>query len=478
VVLVDTTEKHTGRNVKTPSGTRSQQAPGMPQAAELPRSALALLVISLGYLMVIVDSTAVNVALPAIGRGTHGDVTWLQWVVDGYTLSFAGLLLTGGALAERLGARRVFGTGLALFTVASAACGLAPSLPFLVAARVVQGAGAALQVPSSLVLLQVTFPTRAGRARAFGVWGAIAGIGAASGPVVGGLLVSTWSWRGVFFLNLPLALTALILGARSVPAAPRRERAVDLPGQILGIAGLGLLAATLVQAGRAGWTSPLVLGGFCLAAAACGGFILAERAAAEPMLPLWLFSRPAFRSGSAVGLLINLGFYGQLFVMSLYLQDTRGYSALAAGLALLPEAALISIASALSGRIMARTGPRLPMLAGLLLGSAGLAGLVVAGAHTSYVLLVAPMAAAGFGMALTMPAATATVIEAAPADRGGIASGVINASRQAGAVLGVALLGSLVRSRADFIPGLHVSLVVAAAAFLTGALITLRGVRR
>jgi DHA2 family methylenomycin A resistance protein-like MFS transporter len=428
--------------------------------------------------MVIVDSTAVNVALPAIGHGTHGDVTWLQWVVDGYTLSFAGLLLTGGALAERLGARRVFGAGLVLFTAASTACGLAPSLPFLVAARVAQGAGAALQVPSSLVLLQATFPTRAGRARAFGVWGAIAGIGAASGPVVGGLLVSAWSWRGVFFLNLPLALTALILGARSVPAAARRERAVDLPGQLLGIAGLGLLAAALVQAGRAGWTSPLVLGGFGLAAAACGGFILAERAAAEPMLPLSLFSRPAFRSGSAVGLLINFGFYGQLFVMSLYLQDTRGYSALAAGLALLPEAALISIASALSGRIMARTGPRLPMLTGLLLGSAGLAGLVVAGAHTSYGLLVAPMAAAGFGMALTMPAATATVIEAAPPDRGGIASGVINASRQAGAVLGVALLGSMVRSRADFIPGLHASLVVAAAAFLAGALITLRGVRR
>jgi MFS transporter, DHA2 family, methylenomycin A resistance protein len=467
VVRVETTGNH--REISP--GTWRLQAP------QRSGSALALLVISLGYLMVIADSTAVNVALPAVGHDTHGDVTWLQWVVDGYTLSFAGLLLTGGALSERLGARRVFLAGLALFAVASAACGLAPSLPAVVAARVAQGAGAALQVPASLVLLQAAYPTRAGRARAFGVWGAIAGIGAASGPVVGGLLVSAWSWRAVFFLNLPLALTAIVLGARSVPAPERRERDVDLPGQVLAVAALGLLTAALVQAGRAGWASPLVAGGVCLAAVAAGGFVLAERAAAQPMLPLQLFTRPAFRSASAVGLLINLGFYGQLFVMSLYLQDVRGYSALAAGLALLPEAALISIASAISGRIMARTGARLPMLIGLFLGSAGLAGLVVAGANTAYLLLVAPMAAAGFGMALTMPAATATVIEAAPSDRGGIASGVINAARQAGGVLGVALLGSMVRSRPEFIPGLHAALAVAAASFLAGALITLRDVR-
>jgi MFS transporter, DHA2 family, methylenomycin A resistance protein len=467
VVRVQTTQKQREISAET----------GRLQPPERTGSALTLLVISLGYLMVIVDSTAVNVALPAVGHDAHGDVTWLQWVVDGYTLSFAGLLLTGGALSERLGARRVFLAGLALFAGASAACGLAPSLPVLVAARVAQGTGAALQVPASLVLLQAAYPTRAGRARAFGVWGAIAGIGAASGPVVGGLLVSAWSWRAVFFLNLPLALTAMALGARSVPAPARRQRDVDLPGQVLAVAGLGLLAAALVQAGRAGWASPLVLGGICLAAAAIGGFVLAERAAAEPMLPLGLFTRPAFRSASAVGLLINLGFYGQLFVMSLYLQDVRGYRALAAGLALLPEAALISIASAISGRIMARTGARLPMVSGLLLGSAGLAGLVVAGSHTAYPLLVVPMAAAGLGMALTMPAATATVIEAAPTDRGGIASGVINAARQAGGVVGVALLGSMVRSRPEFIPGLHAGLVVAAAAFLAGALITVRGVR-
>jgi MFS transporter, DHA2 family, methylenomycin A resistance protein len=440
-----------------------------------PASRLALVVICLGYFMVIVDTTVVNVALPAIGRDLHGGVTGLQWVVDAYTLAFAGLLLTGGALAERLGGRRVFGAGLAVFASASAACGLAPGLGILIAARLVQGAGAALLVPSSLVLLQAAYPTRAGRARAFGVWGAIAGIGAACGPVIGGLLVTAWSWRAVFFLNLPFALAAMVLVPRTVPPTGRRARGVDLPGQLLGIAGLALLTWSLVRAGQAGWASPPVLAGFVLSAAAWAGFAAAEYRAADPMLPLRLLARPAFAAGSVVGLLINLGFYGQLFLMSLYLQDVRGYSALATGLALLPEAALLIVASTLSGRIMARTDPRLPMLAGLVLGGAGLLGLAAAAGH-GYPLLVAPMAAAGFGMALTMPAATASVIEAAPPDRGGIASGVVNAARQSGGVLGVALLGSMVSARASFLPGLRIGLVIAAGAFLAGAVVARRGV--
>jgi MFS transporter, DHA2 family, methylenomycin A resistance protein len=257
----------------------------------------------------------------------------------------------------------------------------------------------------------------------------------------------------VFFLNLPFAVAAMVLVPRAVPPTMRRARDVDLPGQLLGIAGLGLLTWSLVQAGQAGWTSPWVLTGFALSAAAWAGLAVAEHRAADPMLPLRLFTRPAFAAGSAVGLLINLGFYGQLFLMSLYLQDVRGYSALVTGLALLPEAALLIVASTLSGQIMASTGPRAPMLAGLALGGAGLLGLAAVVGPAPYLLLVAPMAAAGFGMALTMPAATAWVIEAAPPDRGGITSGVINAARQAGGALGVALLGSMVQARASFLAG-------------------------
>ena len=443
---------------------------------EKPSPAFALAVICTGYFMVILDATVTNVALPSIGHGLHGSVTGLQWIVDAYTLSFAALLLTGGALAERLGGRRIFALGLVVFGAASAACGLASTLGVLVAARFIQGAGAAMLVPSSLILLQAAFTDRQARSRAFGLWGAIAGIGAASGPIVGGVLISVWSWRGVFFLNLPFALAALLAAPRLVPATKPRHRAVDLRGQVLAIAGLGALTAALVQAGSLGWTSPLVLAGFCLSAAACVAFILVEHRSADPMLPLALFRRRMFRSGSTVGLLINLGFYGQLFVMSLYFQDIRGYSALGTGLALLPEAALLTIASAASGRIMARTGPRAPMFTGLLLGGAGLLAIAAAGPHTPYLVFVVPMIAAGSGMALTMPAATASVMEAAPPDRGGIASGVVNAARQAGGVLGVAILGSLVSVRPAFIPGLRAGLVIAAAAFLAGAAVTFRGI--
>jgi DHA2 family methylenomycin A resistance protein-like MFS transporter len=449
------------------------------------RSPLALVVICVGYFLVILDAMVVNVALPSIGRELHGGVAGLQWVVDAYTLSFAGLLLAGGALAERRGGRLVFLAGLATFALASAACGLAPSLPFLIGARLVQGAGAALLVPSSLVLLQAAYPTRAERSRALGIWGAVAGVGAASGPIVGGLLVTGWSWRGVFFINLPFAVAGLALARRAVPVTPRQARALDLPGQLLAIAGLALLTASLVEAGRLGWTAPDVLAGFGLAALALIAFVAPTHLpfplhcrSPDPMLPLGLFGRAEFRSGTAVGLLINFGLYGQLFVLSLYFQDQRGYSALRTGLALLPEAALLIVASALSGRIMARTGPRRPMLAGLLIGGAGLLGVATAGPHTAYLLLVAPMAATGFGMALTMPAATAAVMEAAPPDRGGIASGVVNAARQAGTVLGVALLGTLVSTRSGFAGGLHAGMVVAATAFFVAAGLAWAGVHR
>ena len=438
----------------------------------------SLAVICVGYFLVILDVTVVNVALPSIGRQLHGGVSGLQWVVDAYTLSFAGLLLAGGALAQRAGGRRVFAAGLALFALCSAGCALAPSLPVLVAARLIQGAAAALLVPSSLVLLQASYPDRQTRARAFGVWGAVAGVGAAAGPIVGGLLVSTWSWRAVFFLNLPFALAALALTRTFIPAPQRHRRGVDLAGQLLGIAALALLAGALVEAGPAGWTAPAVLAGFVLAATAGVAFVTVEHRGSDPMLPLGLLRSPAFRAGTVVGLLINLGFYGQLFVLSLYFQNIRGYPAAQTGLALLPQAALISVASTVSGRLMARTSPRLPMLAGLLLGAAGLLGTMVAGPHTPYGWLVLPMTATGFGMALTMPAATASVMEAAPASRGGVASGVINAARQTGALLGVALLGTLLHPQADFVAGLRIGLAIAGAAFLAGAAVTIRGIGR
>jgi len=430
---------------------------------------MPLIAICLGYFMVILDATVVNVALPALGHDLGGGVSGLQWVVDGYTLVFAGLLLSAGSLGDRLGGRRVFTLGLALFTLASAACAAAPSVPLLVAARVAQGLGAALLVPSSLALLRAAYEDAGERARAIGVWGAVAGIAAASGPVIGGVLVAALSWRAVFLLNLPVGIVALVLARAYLPASGERAGGgIDPAGQLTGIAALTLLTFGVIEKELA----PLLISVAFFAA-----FVACEHRAAEPMLPLKLFRNATFSGASFVGLAINLGFYGQLFVISLYFQHLRGWSALATGLALLPEGVFVALSSALSGRAMSRVGPRLPMISGLLIGGAGLAGLAAAGQSTSYVLLVPPLIAAGFGMAFTMPAATTAIIGAAPAERAGIASGVLNASRQAGGAIGVALLGAFVGGGA-FIPGLRAAMLVAGGAFFLAAAVAALTVER
>ena len=430
---------------------------------------MPLIAICLGYFMVILDATVVNVALPALGHDLGGGVSGLQWVVDGYTLVFAGLLLSAGSLGDRLGGRHVFLGGLVLFTVASAACAAAPSVPLLVGARVAQGLGAALLVPSSLALLRAAYHDPSERARAIGTWGAVAGIAAASGPVIGGVLVAALSWRAVFLLNLPVGLTGLLLAWRHLPPAGERTGiGFDPAGQTLAVAALTLLTFGVIEEALV----PLLVSVALLAA-----FVAWEHRTREPMLPLGLFRNPTFSGASFVGLAINLGFYGQLFVISLYFQHVRGWSALATGLALLPEGIFVALSSALSGRAMGRVGPRLPMITGLLCGGAGLSGLAAAGDQTSYVLLVPALIAAGFGMAFTMPAATNAIIGAAPAERAGIASGVLNASRQAGGAVGVALLGTLVGSGA-FIPGLRTAMLVAGGAFFVAAAVAALTVER
>jgi DHA2 family methylenomycin A resistance protein-like MFS transporter len=439
----------------------------------------SLAAICLAYFMVSLDATIVNVALPALRADLGTGVSALQWVVDGYTLMFAALLLSGGALADNLGARRVFRAGLWLFVAASTACGVAPSAAALVLARLAQGVGAALAVPASLALLRAGHPDPGLRARAVGAWGAIAGIAAASGPVLGGLLVAAASWRLVFFVNVPIGLAALALSARHVPAPAPRPRGLDPAAQATAFAGLAALTIALIEAGRAGATAAPVVAAFAVLVLAAVAFVAVERRAANPMLPPGLFASPTFSGGTVVGLLINLGFYGQLFVVNLYLQEVRHLSPLLAGLAVLPEAGPVSLASALSGRFTARAGsPRPTMLIGLTLGGAGLLGLMVAGPATPYAALVVPLAAAGAGMAFTMPAATTAVVDAAPAERAGIASGVINAARQVGAVIGVALLGSLVAGSDGVVGRLRLAMAAAGAAFLAGASVTLVAVDR
>lgn len=431
-----------------------------------------MVAVCFGWFMVIVDATIVNVALPSLGRQFSASVSGLQWVVDAYVVVFAGLLLSTGWLGDRLGGVRVLRIGLIVFAAGSALCGLAPGLAPLIAFRVVQGVGAALLVPASLSLIQANYDDRRSRARAIALWGMVGGVASGSGPVLGGVLTSELGWRWIFFLSVPAAVAGLVAVRRWVGADTPRDRTgrFDAPGQLAGIVALTAVTAAMVEAGRAGWGAPTMLG-------ACGGFVLAaavflivEARAEQPMLPLTVFRSRELSAATAVGFLMNLGFYGQLFVLTLYFQKARGDTPLVTGLALLPQTAVVALGSWIGGRINRRSGPRPPTVGGMALGAAGFLGLAGLGAAASYPALLAPMAAAGLGISITMPAVTSAAVEGAPHGRAGLASGVLNASRQVGAAVGIALLGSFVAQRSGFGPGLRAAMLVACAAYVLAAL--------
>lgn len=448
------------------SGGNGESVPSPGVAAEFGgRSWAPLLAVCTGYFMVILDVTVINVAVPVIGRELPASLTGVQWITDGYTLVFAGLLLTGGALGDRLGNRRVFCTGVAVFTVSSAGCALAPSAPALVVARLVEGFGAALIVPGSLALLQQAYPAQAARSRAFGLWGSMAGIAACAGPLLGGLLTATVGWRWVFLINLPAGAGCLLLTLRHVARSPRQPgRALDWPAQCAVVAAVALLTAALNEAGRRGWLDPAVL-----AALAAAAFAVRERLARSPVLPLSLLRRRAMSGAAVVGLLFNFGSYGMIFTASLEFQHQRGYSALRTGLALFPAVAMTMFASVLSARLARHTGDRLLVTCGMFLAALGLAGWAVAGGDRAYPLLVAPMMAAGFGTSFALTGTTSTVMNAAPPAYSGAASALFNTTRQIGSATGVALSGSLLATATNYSTGLRISMAAGTLAYLIAA---------
>ncbi|MGW3245821.1 MFS transporter [Streptomyces sp. NPDC001070] len=440
-----------------------------------PWSRTPLFAVCAGYFMVILDVTVVNVAVPVVGRELSASLTGIQWITDGYTMVFAGLLLTAGALGDRLGNRRIFCTGVAVFTAASAACALAQNTPSLVAARLVEGLGAALIVPGSLALLQQAYPAPAARSRAVGLWGSMAGIAASAGPLLGGLLVSTVGWRWVFLVNLPVGVACLVLTLRHVAPSPRRaDRALDWPAQCAVVAAVALLTAALNEAGRRGWSDPAVLAWAGLALLAAAAFAVRERMARSPAIPPGLLRSRAIGGGAVIGLLFNFAFYGMVFTASLYFQHQRGFSALGTGLALFPAVAMTMFASVLSGRLARRTGDRPLVVTGMLVAALGLAGWAAAGTDPAYPLLVAPMTAAGFGTSFALTGTTTTVMAAAPPGYSGTASALFNTTRQIGSATGVALGGTLLATAADYGTGLRLAMAVGALAYLAAAVLAWR----
>ncbi|WP_245614251.1 MFS transporter [Actinokineospora inagensis] len=435
---------------------------------------LPLAAICLGFFIVMVDTTIVNVALPAISHDFGGGVVLQQWVVDSYTLVFAALLLSAGAAADRLGPRRVFEAGLLAFAVFSAACAFAPNGPLLVLARALQGLGAAALVPASLALINTTYHDRAARAKAIGVWGGMGGIAAAVGPVVGGALITLAGWPSVFLVNVPVSLAAYLLVRHAVPrSVPNPTRSVDVTGQVLAVVSLVVLVYGIIEGGGpAGW-SPRTLGIVAAGLALVAVFLVVEHRKAQAMLPTTLFRDRVFSAAAATGLLLNFGFYGQFFVLTLYFQQLRHFSPLTAGLLLVPEAVGAIIGSPLGGRAAARIGARYTMVIGLTAGALGFLAFVLVDAGSGYALIVPAAFAAGLGMGFAMPAATTAAIEAAPRDLAGLASGAVNTARQLGSVLGVAVLGALVATGLPFLTGFHLAVAASAVVFLAGAALNL-----
>jgi DHA2 family methylenomycin A resistance protein-like MFS transporter len=437
-----------------------------------------LVAVCLGYFMAVLDSTVVNVALPDMAHSLGTGISGMQWVVDGYALLFASLLLPAGALGDRWGNRGTFAVGLTLFTGASVLCGIAPSLGTLIAFRGLQGIGAAIQVPASLALLRNHYHDPRERAYAIGIWAAATGLAVAAGPVVGGVLTHAFGWRSVFLVNLPIGIGGIYLTLRHVPPIPRAAaRDADLATQILAVTSLAALTFALIQGGPWGWTSPAVLGAGALAIVSGALWLRSEREAEHPLLPLDLFRNPTYSAANAVGFALSFGFYGQLFLMSLFFQNIQHFGALKAGLAILPQTLVMSGVNFASGRITARYGARPPLVWGLSIGGIGLLGLGQLTATSSLGVAVLPMLAVGVGSALTMPAMTATAIEHTPRERAGVGAAVLNAARQVGGVVGIALLGAFVAG-AHFMGGFPWGMRLAGALFLGGAALSWTAVER
>lgn len=428
-------------------------------------------VVVAGYFVVMLDTTIVNIALPHLGTGLAVSPGGLAWVVDAYTLVFAALLLPAGSACDRYGARRVYLTGVAVFALASIGCALAPNAGLLIAARALQGVGAAAVVPATLALLAELFADPAARAKAVGLWGAAGGVAAAVGPLLGGMLLDGIGWRAVFWVNVPVVAVIAIGTVRSLPVRAGRPGRLDAAGQMLAILALAGLTFTIIDTGDHGITIR-TLAGFGLAVLASVGFVWHERRTQTPMLPLTVFSASGFSTATAVGFVLNFSFFGQLFALTLYVQHTRGLTPALAGFVMAPQALGAIIGAPLGGRITAAHTPQRAMLTGLAIGTAGFASLMIFDTTTPYPVVAVLTFVAGLGMAIAMPAATSAAVSAAPDTLTGIAGSVINAARQTGSVVGVAVLGSIATGLGS-VTGFRTAALGAAIAFALGLALVL-----
>ncbi|MDR3400635.1 MAG: MFS transporter, partial [Pandoraea sp.] len=437
----------------------------------------------ISYVVVLLDTSIVNVALEPLARAFDVQMTGLQWVINAYTLMFASLLLTGGTLGDRWGAKRGYLAGLLIFMMASLGCALSVSPSMLIAARALQGIGAALLVPCSLKLIHQATPDSAERARAIGRWVGLGGVALAAGPLVGGVLIHWLGWRSIFFVNVPICLVGAVMAGRIAVSSPvstgsptprvppvtpaKSASRVDLPGLIAGMVALVTLIGVLIEGHALGWTSAWIVGGAAVSALAWLALLHIEARHAHPMLPLSLFRSGVFTGSTAASMASAFVFYGLLFVVSLHFQQVRGYSALETGMALLPMTVMVAIGSLTAGRLANRFGPVRPMLSAFTAYAAGALGLAFVTADVPYAFAVLPMLAIGAASGVVSPIATAPALQTVAPTRAGVAAAVLNTARQAGAALGVAIFGSLMGAASSAETGLYAALGLAAGVSLS-----------
>ena len=413
------------------------------------RPLAVLLATSFAFIIVQLDVTIVNVALPRMGAELGAEVSSLQWVIDAYTLGFAAFLLSAGVMGDKFSSKRVFLSGFALFALASVACALAPSVMALNAARAVQGVGAALLVPSSLAILNATYAHDKNLlAKAIGWWTAAGGVSIAAGPVIGGLLLSMAGWRSIFWVNVPICVAGFALTYVVVPrmAGKPTARHFDLAGQLLSVLALIGFIGAVIEVQALGFSSLVVRGGFALALVAGAAFLMVESRVAAPMLPLTLFHSRRFSGAVLFGVLANFTYYGVIFVLSFYLQKVRGYTVIETGLTFLPLTGTAFFSNIAVGRLSARVGLRALMVGGGLVGCSGYAllGLFGISDHASFLDMLPGLALVPIGMGFAVPAMTTSILSSVERQQAGTASAVLNTARQVGGATGVAIFGAIV----------------------------------